>query len=124
MQRIHPLVLVSLSAVWLAACSNSAPTATPAAAPKVVSGAGDVTAVIEEYRALLGADNGGEPVSPGTGRREINWDGLPDDVAAPNPYASDLFNAAVAPRARGIVLNTEPGGVLVVSADGGYLCHL
>jgi hypothetical protein len=72
---------------------------------------------VEAYRALLGADNGGEPASPGAGRREINWDGLPDDLAAPNVYTPDIFNAATAPRARGIVLNTEAGAVLQVSAD-------
>lgn len=101
-------------ALLAAACAPGAP-ATPT--PQVVSGAGDITAVVEAYRALLGADNGGEPVSPGNGRREINWDSLPDDLAAPNDYAADLFNAATAPRARGIVLTTEAGAVLQVSAD-------
>jgi len=107
-------IFIFLSFSFLTACAS----ATPAApTPKVVSGAGDITAVVEEYRNLLGADNGGEPVSPGTGRREINWDSLPDELAAPNDYAADLFNAATAPRARGIVLNTEAGAVLQVSAD-------
>jgi hypothetical protein len=108
------LILALFSLSLIAACASATP-ATPT--PKVVSGAGDITAVVEEYRNLLGADNGGEPVSPGTGRREINWDGLPDELAAPNDYAPDLFNSTTAPRARGIMLNTEAGGVLQVSAD-------
>lgn len=111
-------VFAWLSFSLLTACASATP-ATPT--PKVVSGAGDITAVVEEYRALLGADNGGEPVSPGTGRREINWDSLPDELAAPNDYAADLFNAATAPRARGIVLKTEAGAVLQVSADADNL---
>src|SRR2546428_198969 len=53
-------------------------------APAIISGAGDITAVVEQYRNLLGANNGGEPGSRGTGRREINWDGVPDELSAPN----------------------------------------
>jgi hypothetical protein len=50
------------------------------------------------------------------GYREINWDSLPDEQAAPNAYLPDFFNAPTAPRARGIVLAT-PGEGLFVSAD-------
>ena len=92
------------------------PTALPAGGPVVVQGAGDITAVVEEYRALLGADNGGEPGARAEGRREINWDGVPDEFSAPNGYPVDFFNQATAPRARGIVFNT-PGTSLQVSAD-------
>ncbi len=84
--------------------------------PVVVSGAGDITAVVEEYRNLLGQNNGGDPGHQTAGRREINWDGVPDEVAAPNNYPPDFFNAPQAPRARGIVLNT-PGAAIQVSAD-------
>lgn len=117
MKITRTLSILSLSALFVGACGNATPAPSEAPPPKVISGAGDITAVVEEYRALLGADNGGEPASSGVGRREINWDSLPDDLAAPNDYAPDLFNAATAPRARGILLNTEPGAVLQVSAD-------
>src|SRR5436190_1667664 len=60
-------------------------------APTVVSGAGDITAVVEQYRTLLGTNNGGEPGSRGTGRREINWDKVPDNLAAPNFLPPDFF---------------------------------
>lgn len=110
----NTLPVFGLIMLLLVACGNTSPATNT---PTVISGAGDITAVVEQYRNLLGADNGGDPTSPGTGRREINWDSLPDDLAAPNDYAADLFNAASAPRARGIVLDTEPGGVLQVSAD-------
>jgi hypothetical protein len=103
--------------LWLAACGG-APNqpASNSAAPKVVSGAGDIKAVVEQYRALLGPDNGGTPVTHLTGRREINWDGVPDDKAAPNFLPSEFFNDANAPRARGAILTT-PGAGVQVSAD-------
>ncbi|MCQ3975314.1 MAG: hypothetical protein DPW09_17870 [Anaerolineae bacterium] len=85
--------------------------------PTVISGAGDITAVVEEYRQVFGGqNNGGERGSFADGYREINWDSLPDELAVPNAYPSDFFNGPVAPRARGIVLVT-PGEGLFVSAD-------
>ncbi len=77
--------------------------------PQVVTGASDITSAVEQYRALLGENNGGDPGTKGpTGYREINWDTVPDNLSAPNFYVPDFFNAPEAPRARGIVLNT-PG---------------
>jgi hypothetical protein len=84
--------------------------------PTVVTGAGDIGAAVEEYRGLLGADNGGAPDQNASGRREIDWDAVPDDSAAPNPLPSDFFNAPDEPRARGAVLET-PGDHVAVSAD-------
>ena len=85
--------------------------------PQVVTAAGDITSAVEEYRSLLGDNNGGDPGTKGpTGYREINWDTLPDEESAPNFYAPDFFNQPEAPRARGIVLNTDGEG-LMVSAD-------
>jgi len=85
--------------------------------PQIVTGAGDITSAVDEYRALLGENNGGDPGTKGpTGYREINWDTIPDELAAPNLFVSDFFNAPEAPRARGIVLNT-PGEGLMISAD-------
>jgi hypothetical protein len=86
-----------------------------AAAPKpvVISGAGDISAVVERYRTLLGPDNGGEPGSKPTGRREINWDKVPDEFAAPDFLPPDFFNASKAPRARGAHLSTPGRGVQV-----------
>jgi hypothetical protein len=84
--------------------------------PKVVKGAGDISAKVAEFRALLGADNGGGPSQYPSGRREINWDGVPDEFAAPNALPSDFFNATAEPRARGAVLET-PGDNVAVSAN-------
>ena len=111
------LVLVAL----LAACVPARPTENAAGSgltPTVVSGAGDITSTVEQYRQLLGGvNNGGDPGTTGVdGYREINWDSLPDELSAPNFYEPDFFNAPEAPRARGIILNT-PGEGLMVSAN-------
>jgi len=110
-----PLVLAGLAAgggpVWA-----HTPYGTPAS-PTVVAGAGDITPVVTAYRALLGEpNNGGAPGAHPTGRREINWDGVPDDLAAPNFLPGDFFNAPTEPRARGARLAT-PGIGLQVSAS-------
>lgn len=90
--------------------------------PAVITAAGakpdDIRAKVEEYRALLGGpDNGGTPGTQPSGYRSINWDGLPDELSAPNLYAPDFFNDTKPPRARGALLAT-PGQGLMVSADG------
>jgi hypothetical protein len=99
----------------LTACSHefAKPTAEAPPRPVVISGAGDIAAVVERYRTLLGPDNGGEPGSKPTGRREINWDKVPDEFAAPNFLPGDFFNAPKAPRARGAHFSTPGRGVQV-----------
>ena len=115
--RVPSLLVLCLLLVGTSAGSAVASgSATKNPKPTVVKGAGAITAVIARYQALLGPDNGGGPGSHATGRREINWDAVPDELAAPNAYPSDFFNAPDAPRARGAVLDT-PGDHLAVSAD-------
>jgi hypothetical protein len=81
------------------------------------AGADDVADAVEEFRALLGEpNNGGTPGSMSSGRREINWDGVPDEFSSPNFLPSDFFNGDAAPRARGILFST-PGQGVQVSAD-------
>jgi hypothetical protein len=93
------------------------PISTPVAPqPLVITGAGAITNTVEAYRLLLGGENnGGEPGSRPNGRREINWDGVPEEESAPNFYAPDFFNQPEAPRARGAVFST-PGEGLMISA--------
>jgi hypothetical protein len=101
--------------------TTTAPTAATQAGPVVITAAGtkpdDVRAKVDEYRQLLGMpDNGGTPGSQPAGHREIVWDGVPDELAAPNFYLVDFFNDTKPPRARGAVLATAGQG-LMVSAD-------
>jgi len=75
--------------------------------PTVIRGAGDIAAVVDEYRNRLGPDNGTEPGSKGpTGYREINWDGVPDELAAPNFLPSD-FSMPLKPRGRAAPFSTH-----------------
>lgn len=99
--------------------ASQAPSA--AGTPTVVSGAGAgpdaIQATVDQYRALLGdPNNGGAPGVFPAGRREINWDGVPDEFAAPNFLPTDFFNAATPPDARGAVFST-PGTGVQVSAN-------
>jgi hypothetical protein len=85
--------------------------------PQVVSAAGSkVRRAVEKFRGLLGPNNGGAPGGKPKGRREINWDAVPDELAAPHALPANFFNAAEAPRARGALLTT-PGDHVAVSAD-------
>ena len=111
MKYTYHLLTVVVCALFFVGCSDGNE-------PTVITAAGDIGTAVEQYRQLLGGtNNGGNPGSKGSsGYREINWDSLPDELADPNPYIPDFFNAPEAPRARGIVLNT-PGTALMVSAD-------
>lgn len=118
----RPLAVAGIAAAALAGgiALQQAATAPAAGATsgvqKVVRGSGDIGSAVARYRALLGPDNGGAPGGDADGRREINWDGVPDSVASPNRYPAGFFNARKAPRARGALLST-PGTGLRVSAD-------
>lgn len=86
---------------------------------QIFSGTGsdvDVTTALNAYRAALGALNPNQPGSFGSGRREINWDGVPDNLSAPNAFPGDFFNANAVGRARGVVFST-PGSGFQMSAD-------
>ncbi len=78
--------------------------------------AAGLAGVVNSYRAALGTLNPNTPGTFGTGRREINWDGVPDGSSAPNLFPGNFFNGGVAGRARGTVFST-PGTGLAVSAD-------
>lgn len=113
--RLVPVAVV-LAAMILTVPAAAGSATAKASKPTLVKGAGDISGAIEQYQALLGDDNGGEPQSFPSGRREINWDAVPDEFSRPNGYPPDFFNAPDAPRARGVVLST-PGDSLGVSAD-------
>jgi len=116
----QPAATQAPGATTAAGQATEAPAATTvpvstAPQPTIVSGSGDIQSVVDQYRTLLGDNNGGVPGSQAGGRREINWDGITDELSAPNLYPGDFFNGAQDPLARGIVLST-PGTGLMVSA--------
>ena len=74
-----------------------------------------IQSAIDVYRADLGALNPNVAGSFGSGRREINWDGVPDAFSAPNLLPADFFNVN---SPRGAVFATSGSG-FQVSANAG-----
>ncbi len=78
----------------------------------------EIQSAVDAFRNTLGTNHG---VLHGTGnvfdsgRREINWDGVPDTVAAPNLMPPNFFNAN---SPRGVVFLT-PGSGFEISAKAG-----
>ena len=69
--------------------------ASAAQAQTVFSAAGNtpatIQATVDAFRTALGPNNGVGGSFP-TGRREINWDGVPNAFSAPNPLPHNFFN--------------------------------
>jgi hypothetical protein len=89
---------------------------TASADPRVFEASGataaDIQATVTAFRAHLGHNNGIGGTFIG-GRREINWDGVPDQFAAPNLMPANFFNSN---SPRGVVFFT-PGSGFQVSAN-------
>jgi hypothetical protein len=78
--------------------------------------AASITAARDAFRLDLGGgDVAGANGSFGGLRREINWDGVPDALSAPNNMPADFFNVN---SPRGAVFST-PGTGFQVSANAG-----
>jgi hypothetical protein len=97
--------------------AEAAPTERGAKPTRVVKAAGDIDRSVRRFKRLLGPDRGGVPRHYRSGRRELVWDAVPDELASPHALPGNFFNARTAPRARGAVLAT-PGDHVAVSADG------
>jgi hypothetical protein len=67
-----------------------------------------IQGAVDQFRADLGPNNGigGSFVS---GRREINWDGVPNGASAPNSFRADFFNF------------NSPRGVMFSSTAGPFV---
>jgi hypothetical protein len=83
-----------------------------------------IQATVDAFRADLGVNNGLGPCAgscaPGVGRREINWDAVPDAFSSggANPFPGNFFNLAdgnPVGRVRGAQFSTS--GTFEVSAD-------
>src|SRR6266849_9681890 len=95
------LAVLAMSAYPLAhaaAITFSASGANPAA----------IQATVDAFRTSLGTLNPNVIGSFGTGRREINWDGVPDALSAPNNLPADFFNV------------NSPRGVVFATAGSGF----
>jgi hypothetical protein len=74
-----------------------------------------IQATVDLFRTALGNLNPNVAGSFGSGRREINWDGVPDALSAPNNLPANFFNAN---SPRGAVFSTAGSG-FQVSANSG-----
>lgn len=66
------------------------------------SDSASIQVTVDNFRNALGNLNGNQPTEFVGGRREINWDAVPDAVSDPNVFPGNFFNGNVAGRARGI----------------------
>src|SRR5437899_10164286 len=112
----------SRTSFWITLTALSLGTATPgfgAAVVFSVSGLapGDIQSTVDAYRTSLGTLNPNVVGSFGSGRREINWDGVPDALSAPNNLPANFFNVN---SPRGVVFAT-PGTGFQVSANAGVV---
>lgn len=85
----------------------------------IVTGTGDITAKVNEFRQVLGSQLNSTPGAVG-GRREVNWDGVPADLLN-KPLPGNFFNTIgtnVPPtRQRGLVYSSGVDN-FQVSNDG------
>jgi len=132
-----PFLLAMLVAVtFVVSCDkdddNDYDVPTPPPPPQikatVVSAAGDLTAALTQFRGILGDSLNTTP-NKTSGRREVNWDGVPANIANTNNFPADFFNVtdpqANGGRKRGLVYTNAGASFRVDSSsfsqiDGSY----
>jgi hypothetical protein len=105
------LVLVGVVAAVYATPVSASPITFTAVGPTPA----DIAPTVTNFGTALGTLNPNVPGSFGSGRREINWDGVPDALAAPNLLPANFFNVN---SPRGVEFAT-PGTGFQVSANAG-----
>ena len=80
----------------------------------------DITPDIDQFRALLGALNAPGTAGQAAGRREINWDGVPDVRSNNDTFPGNFFNppAGQPGSARGLLMSTPGTGLRVSGLIG------
>ncbi|HEX6190995.1 MAG TPA: hypothetical protein VFZ42_01470 [Chitinophagaceae bacterium] len=101
------LILMALAAFIFASCDKESDTPRPV----IISGTGNITAKVNEFRALLGSTLN-TTKGHTEGRREINWDGVPD-MFATQKLPFDFFN----PVADGSPENLQRGFLYSTDTD-------
>lgn len=133
---------ILMAAALLAACDSSSPVdydfngdeaallripnfALHVANSEAVTAAGELSTGLAQLRQLLGEPLNTAPDAPASGRREINWDGIPPALTNNNDYPGDFFNstdpAAPNGRKRGAIFTTPGTGFRISDNDFGDL---
>lgn len=76
----------------------------------VITATGDLTGALAEFRGRLGDPSNRTAGEQPTGRREVNWDGVPAGLTNVDTFPADFFNRVVP---RGQVYTTEGTGFRV-----------
>jgi hypothetical protein len=82
-----------------------------AAGPNISS----IQSSVDAFRTQLGTLNPNVAGSFANGRREINWDGVPDMFSAPNNLPANFFNVN---SPRGVIFSTNGSGFQVSAKTG------
>jgi len=127
-QTFQKLTLVATVVTIFASCnkeedSNYTPPPPPAVNSVIVSAAGDsagIVAKLNEFRLLAGDPLNGAPGAT-TGRREVNWDGVPANLTNANNFPFDFFGSADPAlgngRKRGLIMNNTGTSFRVDTTD-------
>src|SRR6187551_3535827 len=111
--RASRLALASAAIVALpVAIGPSAADAAPITFSASGANPAGIQTSVDAFRTDLGTLNANVAGSFGSGRREINWDGVPDALSAPNNLPANFFNVN---SPRGVIFTT-PGTGFQVSA--------
>ena len=108
-QRISIVLVASAFMLAFSSITIAAPVMFSASGPNPAS----IQSTVDAFRSALGVLNPNVAGSFGSGRREINWDGVPAAMSAPNNLAPNFFNVN---SPRGVVFST-PGSGFQVSAN-------
>jgi hypothetical protein len=92
-------IIASMFALLLSSIFVSA---TPITRTGSGANAAAIQAIVDQFRADLGGANNGVGGSFISGRREVNWDGVPDASSEPNNFPPNFFNVN---SPRGVVFN-------------------
>jgi hypothetical protein len=86
----------------------------------VIKGSDDITTPLNKFRELLGEPLNTTPDQT-TGRREVNWDGVPAALTNNNAFPFDFFNntdpAGPNGRKRGLITSSPTNSLRVDSTD-------
>lgn len=110
-------VIASLFAALFASLLSPLALAVPVVFESAGANPAAITATRDAFRSAIGGGIvAGANGSFGGLRREINWDGVPDAAADPNPLPANFFNVT---SPRGVVFSTPGTGFLVSANSGG-----